>query len=475
MKIRSFAKILAAFSLALGMTTTSAPRSSATTPISQPTLEMRQQKQILPGVKTPSLGDIINQVNSTKAVTAIEQNWKSDYEGYFKTELTQTSLNAKQIADTLEKLARQTGKKPALIYAIPGRKQLELVLILPGKEPLRKSISAAAKENLLKVAKEFTQEIGNPINTETTSYLDASKQLYQWIITPLQSDLEANDIDTLIFCMGSGLRSIPLAALHDGQKFLVEKYSIALIPAFNMTDTLYKDIKNTTVLAMGASEFANLPPLAAVPVELSAIVQDLSGVLWPGPWRGTILLNQGFTLNNLKLQRASQHFGIVHIATHAEFKPGAPGNSYIQFWDTQLRLDQMRQLGWNNPPLELLVLSACRTAVGDEHAEMGFAGLAVQSGVRSALASLWNVSDEGTLALMTEFYQQLRVSPIKAEALRQAQIAMLRGQVRLEAGQLYGPMVRGRVMLPSSLATLGTRNFSHPYYWSAFTMIGNPW
>ncbi|MCZ0902150.1 CHAT domain-containing protein, partial [Microcoleus sp. HI-ES] len=92
-----------------------------------------------------------------------------------------------------------------------------------------------------------------------------------------------------------------------------------------------------------------------------------------------------------------QKYGIIHLATHAEFRPGTPNNSYIQFWDTQLGLDQMRDLKWNNPPLELLVLSACRTALGDKEAELGFAGLALQSGAKSALASLWYVSDAGTL------------------------------------------------------------------------------
>ncbi|MFB8788770.1 MAG: CHAT domain-containing protein [Potamolinea sp.] len=104
-------------------------------------------------------------------------------------------------------------------------------------------------------------------------------------------------------------------------------------------------------------------------------------------------------------------------------------------WDTQLRLDQVRQLGWNNPAVDLLVLSACRTALGDEKAELGFGGLAVSSGVKSALASLWYVSDQGTLALMTEFYQQLKTAPIKAEALRQAQISMIKKQVRIENGK----------------------------------------
>jgi CHAT domain-containing protein len=175
------------------------------------------------------------------------------------------------------------------------------------------------------------------------------------------------------------------------------------------------------------------------------------------------------------LQRAQTPFGIIHLATHGEFKLGSPRNSYIQLWDTKLRLDQLRQLGWNNPPVELLVLSACRTAVGDEQAEFGFGGLAVAAGVKSAVASLWYVSDEGTLGLMSEFYQQLKTAPIKAEALRQAQIAMIKGQVRLEGGQLLTTGSRGAVPLPPELAQSGGKNLSHPAYWAAFTMIGSPW
>ena len=409
----------------------------------------------------------------TDAVTAIEQRWENEYEDYFKANLSDSSLRAKEIADTLGKIASQTGKKTALIYVVPSPTQLELVLVLPQSNPIHKNVPAAARLNLLKVAEEFRQKTATV--RKQNGYLTASRKLYQWIIAPLEPELKTNKIDTLIFCMGGGLRSIPLAALNDGQKFLVEKYSIGLIPAFNMTDTLYRDIKNSQVLAMGAEKFKEQSPLAAVPVELSAIRQDLSGVLWPGPWQVKEYLNQDFTLDNLKVQRASQPFGIVHLATHAEFKPGAPENSYIQFSDTKLRLNQMRQLKWNNPPVDLLVLSACRTAIGDKDAEMGFAGLAVNSGVKSALASLWNVSDEGTLGLMTEFYQQLRVAPIKAEALRQAQIAMLRGQVRLEEGKLRGPMLGNGMQLPPKLAELGNQDFSHPYYWAAFTMIGSPW
>jgi CHAT domain-containing protein len=240
---------------------------------------------------------------------------------------------------------------------------------------------------------------------------------------------------------------------------------------------------------MGASKFTDQKPLPAVPVELSTIVGDRtvgtqnrellpprqSSPTTEGLWSGKSFLNEEFTLVNLKSQRSKEAFGIIHLATHGEFKAGTPNNSFIQLWDTRLPLDQLRQLGWNNPPVELLVLSACRTAVGDEKAELGFGGLAVAAGVKSAVASLWYVSDEGTLALMSEFYQQLKTAPIKAEALRQAQIAMIKGQVRLEGGQLLTTASLGAVPLPPELAQSGGKNLSHPVYWAAFTMIGSPW
>jgi CHAT domain-containing protein len=265
--------------------------------------------------------------------------------------------------------------------------------------------------------------------------------------------------------MDTGLRSLPLAALHDGSDFIIANYSVGLMPSLSLTDTRYANVKNEQVLAMGASRFSDQNPLPAVSTELSVITQQL--------WTGQSFLNEAFTLENFQQARAQQRFGIVHLATHAEFQPGMPNNSYIQLWNTKLRLNQLRQFGLNNPSVELLVLSACRTALGDKNAELGFAGLAVQAGVKSGLGSLWYVNDEGTLAFMTEFYEQLKQAPIKAEALRQAQLAMLKGNVRLEGGTLR--TTRNEFPLPPELAQVGSPELSHPYYWSAFTMIGNPW
>ncbi len=407
----------------------------------------------------------LDQEQITVAVPLIEQTWEKQFEDYFKINFSNESTTVKKIADTLGQIATQTGKKPALIYMVPRPEQLELVLITPEGEPIHKRVQEAKQENLKMQGKELTQAILHPALRSNRGYLPAAQQLYSWMIEPLEAELQAQGIDTLLFCVGGGLRTLPFAALHDGNQFLVEKYSFSRIPAFKLTNAIYTDLRSTPVLAMGASEFKDQHPLPAVPVELSTITKKL--------WQGKSFLNQEFTLDNLRSQRASNDYKIIHLATHANFQPGEPSNSYVQMWDTKLTLDQMRKLGWNSPPVELLVLSACKTAIGDQQVELGFAGLAVQARVKSAIASLWDVSDAATLGLMTEFYQHLKKAPIKAEALREAQIAMLTGQVHLTGGQLHTS--KGTIPLPPELAALGNQDLSSPYYWAAFTMIGSPW
>jgi CHAT domain-containing protein len=265
--------------------------------------------------------------------------------------------------------------------------------------------------------------------------------------------------------MDGGLRSLPVAALHDGKQFLIERYSAGLMPSMSLTDTRYVDVRNAQVLAMGAEKFTDQKPLAAVPIELNTIAGKL--------WHGKSFINEQFTARNLISQRQQQPFGILHLATHGEFKPGGAQNSYIQLWNERLQLDRLRQLKLNDPPVELMVLSACRTALGDEEAELGFAGLANQAGVKSAIGSLWYVSDEGTLGLMTSFYRDLKQAPIKSEALRQAQVAMLQGKTRIQDGKLISS--GNLVDLPPALAKAGNSDLKHPYYWAGFTIVGNPW
>ncbi|BAY34727.1 filamentous hemagglutinin outer membrane protein [Nostoc carneum NIES-2107] len=390
--------------------------------------------------------------------------------------------DAKQIAIEIEKA---TGVKPAFIYlsfvpveiapssgnkqlnttAEQNNEQLEIVVITGKGNPIRKRISEATKAKVLKAANQFRQEVINPQNN---LYLRPSQQLYNWIIAPINEELQAQGISNLVFLPDIGLRSTPMAALHDGKSFLVEKYSVGLMPSLSLTNTLYTDIKKSQVLALGVSQSTQGQiPLPAVPVEISTLVTKL--------WQGKLLLDKQATLANLKAVRRQEPFGIIHMATHADFEAGALNKSYIQLWEDKLRLDQIRQLRLNDPQVEMMVLSACRTAVGNEEAEIGFAGLAVLAGVKTSVASLWYVSDLGTAALMTKFYESLKTAPIRAEALRQAQVAMATGKVFLKNGQIQGLEPVASLPLPAESIDEPDKSLSHPYYWAAFTMVGNPW
>jgi len=410
-----------------------------------------------------------------------EEALTRDYETYLK--LKDISiLTLADARETLHRIEQATGAKPALIYAVfvpttitrqgsqssakespQNSDQLELILVTANGELIRRPIPDATREKVMDTAQQLRRAVTN--TRIPRPYKRYAQQLYQWLIAPLETELKTQEIDNLAFIMDQGLRSLPLAVLHDGDKFIIEQYSIGFMPSLSLTDTRYRDVRDLQVLAMGASQFTDQNSLPAVPAELSAIATQL--------WQGKSFLNETFTAANLKTARASQPFGIIHLATHGEFQSGQPSSSYIQFWDHKLRLSDIRQLGLHDPTAELMVLSACRTALGDKEAELGFTGLAVQAGVKSALGSLWYVSDEGTLGLMTGFYEQLQQSPLKAEALRQAQLALIRGQVRIEEGYLITP--NHRIALPPELANLPDKELTHPYYWSAFTLVGSPW
>ena len=439
-----------------------------------------------------------------RQITTLDSNFTNDYEDYYAYNQTDAQSGADlasnptatpnlnfveneeelevslaQIQQTLKKIETATGANPAIIYAAfypttiaSNRSQpsilpqpddeLELVVITADKEPIRQRVEGAERIKVQQIANRFTDSIFYEL--PESEYLPASQQLYQWLVQPLAADLETREIDNLVFILEGGMRSIPFAALHDGEQYIVENYSVGMMPSFRLTNTVYQDIRDVELLAMGSDTFEDpaLAPLPGVPVEIDIVAQNL--------WEGKSFLNEEFTVNNLKQTQNSNPFGILHLATHAEFLPGEPANSYIQFGDRKLRLNEIRELGLNNPLVELIVLSACKTAVGDRDAEYGFASLAYQAGVKSALGSLWYVNDSGTLALMSKFYGELKESPIKAEALRRAQVAIIQGKVRLENGKLIAGDFE--FDLPPEIPE---EKLTHPRYWSPFAIIGNPW
>jgi CHAT domain-containing protein len=301
---------------------------------------------------------------------------------------------------------------------------------------------------VVEAAKEFRKTVSDSTKLDQTKYRKTAEQLYRWIVAPLEPQLKAQGIDTLLFSMDDGLRTIPIAALHDGSQFLVEKYSSALIPSFGLTNTNRSlALKQQPMLAMGITKSTDgLAALPAVPAEIAAI----TGQFWAGSSRNT--LDEASTLANLKEMYLQQRVGVLHLATHAVFNSGQVDNSYIQLWNNRLTLSQIRKVGedlqWKSalPPLQLLVLSACQTALGNKEAELGFAGTAINAGVPAAIASLWSVDDQGTVNLMAGFYAALQNSATKAEAMQQAQLKMLHAQ---------------------------NGSLTHPYFWSGYTVVGS--
>ena len=394
-----------------------------------------------------------------------------------------------EIRSTLGNIEQLTGLKPALVYisftpsvrdksgnfrlkqVAPnsltiGTNQeqstdnLELIIVTAsGEQKITLEVTRAEIEATKNKFRGGVTNIRRP-----KAYLQPAQQLYTWLIKPLEPYLLEHDINNLVFLPERTYRALPFAALHDGQQFLIEKYSVSIMPSLSITNTDYVDLRGANVLAMGASQFANQDPLPAVPIELETITSKL--------WQGDAFLNETFTIDTLKQQRSQQAFEIVHFATHGEFS-GAPNNSFIQFWQDKVQLNEMNQLELGDGRTHLLVLSACRTAFGDEQAELGFAGLAVQAGVASALGSLWSVSDQGTLGLMTGFYAKLETEKTKVGALRKAQLEMLLGKIKVEDNQLITSDLT--IPLPPELFQESTVDLSHPYYWSSFTLVGNPW
>ncbi|AFY37887.1 filamentous hemagglutinin family outer membrane protein [[Leptolyngbya] sp. PCC 7376] len=376
-------------------------------------------------------------------------------------ESIQWQFNGDRLSDFINAATRNfLNPRPVL----NGKDELELVMITYGGEIIRKKLPDVTREDVMAEVANFVGGVTNPRLTNT--YLPPAQNLYRVLLEPLKADLEKEQINNLTYIMDDGLRVLPLAALHDGEKFVIEDYSMGMMPSFSLTNTTgYIKPGDNQLLAMGASEFSGEDDLPAAPLEVQIIADQI--------WDGDAFVENQFTVDNLLAARDRTPYGIVHLATHGEFRSGNPEDSYVRFQDERVSLEDIEQLRLNEPPIELLVLSACRTAIGDRQAELGFAGLALASGAKAAIGSIWYVSDAGTMSLMTRLYEDLQAAPTKADALRTAQLSLLHGEVRLENNQLI--TANNQIPLPATISNLNNPDLSHPFFWSGFALIGNPW
>ena len=273
----------------------------------------------------------------------------------------------------------------------------------------------------------------------THEYLPHAQQVYDWVIRPFENEL-GQSIDTLVFVPDGPLRTIPMAVLHDGTQFLINKYAVANTPGLSLTDPRPINRQRIKVLSTGLTESVQgFPPLPHVSVELLAI-RKLYG--------GDQLVNKEFIIPSLEKELKEGQFTIVHIASHGQFKSNVDQTFLLTFDDrvTMAKLDEFVGLfRFRDDPLDLLTLSACQTAVGDDRAALGLAGVGIKAGARSAVATLWFINDEASSTLMAEFYRQLQSPSIsKAIALQRAQQKLLDDPV-----------------------------YQHPAYWAPFLLLNN--
>ena len=339
---------------------------------------------------------------------------------------------------------------------------LNLSVVMPAGELVSYQLPFTREQVTSQVAR-FRSTVSDPV--DDFSYQPFAHRAYQWLLAPLEEDLAAQGIQNLMYALDTGLRTAPITAMKDDNGFSLERFGISVIPNVGLMQTDFGTPVRRGTVAMGVSEFESQEPLPAVPVELSMVDEF-------APASQTVL-NEGTTLAALEAIQALEQPGLLHLATHATFDDHSPQSSYIQLWDEPLSMSEFRQLDWERSDLELLILSACLTAMSSPNAELGFAGLAAASGVDATMGSLWRVSDVGTLALMSEFYAQLGSADLRFEALRQAQLALMKGETRIEDGRLITS--GGEVALPEVWAQTDEATLDHPFFWSAFALVGNPW
>lgn len=359
---------------------------------------------------------------------AVEQMKTAELKDYFQDDCV-TALQAK--ITPLQKIVQQT----AVIYPILLKDRTEILLTLSdGIKRIQVSID---KDSLTREIRAFRRNLEK---RTTRQFMRHSWKLYDWLIRPLEPILHSRSIDTLVVVPDGPLRTIPFAALHDGKHFLIKRFAIATTPGLTLMDPRPLSRGEMQILASGITDAIHgFPALPFVKTELDNL-QQLYG--------GRQLVNDSFLLDSMRNELKNTSYNIVHIASHGQFKSD-PLETFILTFDDKLTMDRLEQFigvsRYRDKPVELLTLSACETAAGDDRAALGMAGVAVKAGARSALATLWVSNDEATAALISDFYQQLK-SPdrSKAKALQKAQIGLI-----------------------------NDKRFRHPIYWSPFILIGN--
>ena len=375
-----------------------------------------------------------------------------------------------------------------------GKTRISAILLTAQGEPISRS-SEVARADLDAWISGIQRQLSrrSPL---PGSAKDPAQQLSRALIEPLLPSLRQQGITALLLEVDRGLQAIPYGALpvqmQGRDALLGDLYAITITPSLGLIDldpgqkkqqlnpgqpSNGQPSKNGQMLLAGASQFSNgLAPLPMVRQELQALGQEHPSQL---------LLNEAFTPAALMDKALASQVGQLHIATHVSFMPGQASTGLLYTPTEALSLAELgRRLRSRNSgnPLDLITLSACLTALGDEQSELGFVGMALQAGARSGLGSLWEVDDTATAAFYIQLYRYLKWGLAKDQALQATQQAFLHGEVRLVGDRLVGPNQltgQSKSTLVSVLSreeqTLFAQGLSHPYYWAGMILTGSPW
>ncbi|MEW8347346.1 MAG: tetratricopeptide repeat protein [Candidatus Thiodiazotropha taylori] len=366
-----------------------------------------------------------------------------------------------------ERLA-ELGHGAVLIHTVTTDDKLHLLLTTPESQLARLSPIGETELNTL------IQRFRGALQSPSVDPLPLAHELYRYLVKPLEKDLQQAGAKTLMWSLDGALRYIPLAALHDGERYLLERYPLVLYTAAAAVN-LGRDNNSTWRLAgLGVSkEHRDFTALEAVPGELNGIIleneQDTDGVI-----PGQVYLNDAFNKESFK-QVLRDGYPALHIASHFRLQPGNSQTSHLLLGDGDvLSLEEFRKKrAYKLRNVDLLTLSACNTAIGDSgdgREVESFGVLAQQRGAAGVLATLWKVADKSTGIFMQELYRLRSQNPemTKAEALRQAQLAMIKGQYQGEGGAARGFKRDEQVATSKEF-----QGYTHPFYWAPFILMGN--
>ena len=345
---------------------------------------------------------------------------------------------------------------------------LDITLILPENDIVGKRVELSTS-NFKKYLRNLYSTLisQNDLNIDNPN--SPSRKLYELFLSKIEPILKENKITTLLISVDRGLQAVPFAALNNGNSFFGERYSYAITPSLSLTPLEYVRNPKGKLLALGASNFKNLSNLDFVEQELKNI-QSLN--------QKDVYFNELFTPKSLINNGSSSDYDRIHIASHAEFLPGDPTNSLIHTTNDVISIKNLSEfrIKRKDHPIDLFVLSACRTAIGDSETELGFTGLALQASARSAIGTLWYIDDIVTSAYFVQFYDFLNQRIPKADAIRLTRRAFINKTIRVEDDSILG--VNGKVLV-SDLQTNEIQNLrtslNNPYFWAGIQIMGSPW